>query len=240
MTDAAGGTDIISCFVLGNPIGKVYRGEIQTPGLGLRVCVFNEEGKSVAGEKGELVCTLPFPCQPIYFWNDPERIKYDASYFNKYENVWHHGDWMEMTSHGGAIIYGRSDSTLNPGGIRIGTAEIYRQVEQFNEILESVVVEQFWKNETRIILFVVMKEEIQLDTLLIDALKNKLKTSCSPRHVPAKIISVPAIPTTKSGKIMEIAVKYVINNMAVKNKDSMANPESLSYFQNLTQLTQDS
>ncbi|MES2616096.1 MAG: acetoacetate--CoA ligase [Bdellovibrionota bacterium] len=239
LASISGGTDIVSCFVLGNPIGKVYRGEIQTPGLGMKVCVFNDEGKSLFSEKGELVCTLPFPSQPIYFWNDEGRKKYDACYFSKYENVWHHGDWMELTQHGGVIIYGRSDSTLNPNGVRIGTAEIYRQVEQFDEINESVVVEQYWKDENRIVLFVVMKKGVELSSQFIDKIKNKLKTACSPRHVPAKIIAVPAIPRTKSGKIMEIAVKCVINGLDVKNKDAMDNPECLSYFEKNTQLNMD-
>lgn len=239
LASIAGGTDIVSCFVLGNPIGKVYRGEIQTPGLGMKICAFDEEGKSLVGEKGELVCTLPFPCQPIYFWNDEGRKKYDASYFSKYENVWHHGDWIEITQHGGVIIYGRSDSTLNPGGVRIGTAEIYRQVEQLDEILESVVVEQQWKGDNRIVLFVVVKENVLLDEKLKDKIKLKLKTACSPRHVPAKIIAVPAIPRTKSGKIMEMAVKYVINHLEIKNKDAMANPEALAYFQNLSEIALD-
>ncbi len=236
LSSLSGGTDIISCFVLGNPIKEVCRGEIQCVGLGMKVCVFNEEGKSVVNEKGELVCTLPFPSQPIFFWNDINRKKYDASYFNKYDNIWHHGDWMEITQQGGVIIYGRSDTTLNPGGVRIGTAEIYRQVEQLHEIVESIVVEQQWQGDNRIVLFVVLAKDLELNQQLKEKIKNKLRINCSPRHVPAKIISVPEIPRTKSGKIMENAVKYTIHNREVKNKEAMLNPEVLSYFQDIEEL----
>ncbi|KAB8040686.1 acetoacetate--CoA ligase [Silvanigrella paludirubra] len=237
LSSLSGGTDIISCFVLGNPIGKVYRGEIQSCGLGMKVEVFSDEGKKIYSDKGELVCSLPFPSQPIYFWNDKDNSKYKASYFNKYKNVWHHGDWMEINDHGGIIIYGRSDSTLNPGGVRIGTAEIYRQVEQFDEIIESLAIDQKWGNDSRIILFVKMKEGKNLSDLLIQDIKLKLKINCSPRHIPAKIIAVPDIPKTKSGKIVEIAVKNIVNKNEVKNKESMANPDSLLFFENINELT---
>jgi acetoacetyl-CoA synthetase len=239
LASISGGTDILSCFLLGNPIGPVYSGELQTAGLGMKVAVFDENGESIVGKKGELVCTKPFPSQPVCFWNDPQRQKYNSSYFSKFKNVWHHGDWMELNKRGGAIIYGRSDSTLNPGGIRIGTAEIYRQVEQFDEILESVVVEHQWKNDTRIILFVVMQNSHVLSEQLIEQIKTKLRTNCSPRHVPAKVIAVAEIPKTKSGKIMEIAVKYAINNIEVKNQGAMLNPDALTYFKNLSQLNMD-
>lgn len=236
LSSLSGGTDIVSCFVLGNPIGPVYRGEIQTRGLGMKVEVFNEQGQSVVGEKGELVCTLPFPSMPVSFWNDSEKKKYHASYFEKYENIWHHGDWMELTQNGGAIIYGRSDATLNPNGVRIGTAEIYRQVEQFEEILECVAVDQRWQGDTRIVLFVKMRPNAALTELLQKDIKQRLRTHCSPRHVPAKIVAIPDIPRTKSGKIMEIAVKRVIHQEPVQNKEAMANPEALAFFENLPQL----
>ncbi len=237
LSSLSGGTDIISCFVLGNPIGNVYRGEIQTRGLGMSVEVYNEEGKSMIGEKGELVCTLPFPSQPIFFWNDEGNKKYHASYFEKFYNVWHHADWMELTKQGGVIIYGRSDATLNPGGVRIGTAEIYRQVEQFDDVLESIVVDQKWGNDSRIVLFVKLKNNISLNNELIQAIKLKLRKNCSPRHVPSKIIAVPDIPRTKSGKIVELAVRNIINKQEFKNKESMANPESLKFFENLSELS---
>ncbi|WGL59904.1 acetoacetate--CoA ligase [Pigmentibacter sp. JX0631] len=236
LSSLSGGTDIISCFVLGNPIGKVFKGEIQTPGLGMRVEIFNDLGKSVKGEQGELVCTLPFPSQPIYFWNDPNNLKFYGSYFNKYNNVWQHGDWAEIKSSGGIVIYGRSDATLNPGGVRIGTSDIYRQVEQFEEILECIAVEQKWQNDTRVILFVKLKIDKDLTSSLVSEIKNKLKINCSPRHVPAKIISVPDIPRTRSGKIVETAVKSVINGLEVKNKEAMANPEVLTYYENHPEL----
>lgn len=236
LSSLSGGTDIISCFVLGNPIGKVYKGEIQSRGLGMKVAVFNEEGKPVLNQKGELVCLFPFPSQPIYFWNDPDRSKYYNSYFHKFTNVWHHGDWAELKDNGGVIIYGRSDATLNPGGVRIGTAEIYRQVEQFEEILESIAVDQKWQNDSRIILFVKLKDNFTLSPKLISDIKNKLRENCSPRHVPAKIIAVPDIPRTRSGKIVETAVRNVINSLEVKNREAMANPEVLVYYANHPEL----
>ncbi len=236
LSSLSGGTDIISCFVLGNPIGKVFKGEIQTRGLGMKVEVFNEEGKSIKNAKGELVCTLPFPSQPIFFWQDANNEKYYNSYFSKFANIWYHGDWAELKENGGVVIYGRSDATLNPGGVRIGTAEIYRQVEQFAEISESLAVDQKWRNDTRIILFVKLKQNCSLDINLINAIKNKLKVNCSPRHVPAKIIPVPDIPRTRSGKIVETAVRNVINALEVKNKESMANPEVLAFYEKLPEL----
>ncbi len=237
LSSLSGGTDIISCFVLGNPIGNVYRGEIQTRGLGMKVEVYNEEGKSIIGEKGELVCTLPFPCQPIFFWNDEGNKKYHASYFEKFQNVWHHGDWIELNKQGGVIIYGRSDATLNPGGVRIGTAEIYRQVEQFDDVLESIVVDQKWGNDSRIVLFIKLKNNVSLNSELIQSINSRLRKNCSPRHVPSKIIAVPDIPRTKSGKIVELAVRNIINKQGVKNKESLANPESLKFYENLPELS---
>lgn len=239
LASLSGGTDILSCFVLGCPIKAVIRGQIQCRGLGMKVQVFDEAGHALVGQKGELVCTLPFPSQPIYFYHDMDRKKYHSSYFSKYDNVWCHGDWIEITPQGGVLIYGRSDTTLNPGGVRIGTAEIYRQVEQFEQILESVVVEQQWQNDTRMVLFVKMKDESNLDAALIDAIKLKLRQNCSPRHVPAKVISVAEIPRTKSGKIVEIAIKNVINGFDVKNRESLANPHALSYFENINELKMD-
>ncbi|WP_186644497.1 acetoacetate--CoA ligase [Fluviispira vulneris] len=239
LSSLSGGTDIISCFVLGNPIGKVYRGEIQTRGLGMKVEVFNENGESVVQQKGEMVCSFPFPSQPIYFWNDPEKIKYKASYFERFKNIWHHGDWIEITQHNGIIIYGRSDATLNPGGVRIGTAEIYRQVEQFEEVLECIAVDQNWKNDNRIILFLRLRESVTLTEKLITDIKSALRKNCSPRHVPAKIIAIPDIPKTKSGKIVEIAVRNTIHNIEIKNKESMANPECLAFFKNIIELNMD-
>jgi acetoacetyl-CoA synthetase len=239
LSSLSGGTDILSCFVLGCPIKNVIRGEIQARGLGMKVEVFDEQGNSVVGQKGELVCTMPFPSAPLYFYNDTEQKKYHESYFSKYENTWCHGDWMELTSEGGAVIYGRSDTTLNSGGVRIGTSEIYRQVEQFDQILESVVVEQQWKNDTRIILFLKLKDDIQLDLVLIDSIKFKLRQNCSPRHVPAKIISIAEIPRTKSGKIVEIAVKNAINGIDVQNREVLANPHALAYFENINELSVD-
>jgi acetoacetyl-CoA synthetase len=237
LSSISGGTDIISCFVLGNPLLPVYRGEIQCKGLGMAVEVFNEEGKSVVGEKGELVCTKSFPSQPVGFWRDDEQKKYKQAYFSRFENVWCHGDYVELTERGGLIIYGRSDAVLNPGGVRIGTAEIYRQVEKLEEVAESIVVGQDWQNDVRVILFVKLKEGLALDEDLINKIKQTIRQNTTPRHVPAKILQVADIPRTKSGKIVEIAVRQVIHGEAVKNKEALANPEALEYFKNLRELS---
>lgn len=233
----SGGTDIVSCFVLGNPAKSVYRGEIQQRGFGLSVNVFGDDGKPVVvNQKGELVCTKPFPCQPIYFWNDQDKEKYKKAYFDRFPNIWCHGDYASLTENGGVIIYGRSDTTLNPGGVRIGTAEIYRQVETIPEVSESVVIGQETGDDVRVILFVKMQAGAILNEELIQILKQRIKVGASPRHVPTKIIQVADIPRTISGKVVELAVKNVVHGEEVKNKESLANPESLKLFANLPEL----
>jgi len=231
LSSISGGTDIISCFVLGNPNGPVRRGEIQAKGLGLAVEVWDEDGHSNIGEKGELVCRQAFPCMPVKFWNDKDNECYLDAYFSRFPDVWAHGDFAEQTANGGFIIYGRSDATLNPGGVRIGTAEIYRQVEQFEEVMESVAVGQEWDEDICILLFVVLKHGITLDEVLIDRIKQQIHSGASPRHVPAKIYQVPDIPRTRSGKITELAIRDVIHGREVKNSEALANPEALDYFQ---------
>jgi acetoacetyl-CoA synthetase len=236
LSSISGGTDIISCFVLGNPIGPVWRGEIQAPGLGMKVEVYDETGRPIQGEKGELVCTRPFPSMPVGFWNDPGDAKYRAAYFEQYPGVWRHGDWIEQTQHGGFVIYGRSDAVLNPGGVRIGTAEIYRQVEQLDEVEESIVVGQDWQGDVRVVLFVKLKAGARLDAALERKIKERIRANTTPRHVPAKILEVPEIPRTKSGKIVELAVRDVIHGRAVKNKEALANPEALAHFERRPEL----
>jgi acetoacetyl-CoA synthetase len=236
LSSISGGTDIVSCFVLGNPIGPVWRGEIQAKGLGMAVEVFDEHGKPRKGEKGELVCTKPFPSMPVGFWNDPDGSKYRAAYFEKYPNVWRHGDWCEETGHGGFIIYGRSDAVLNPGGVRIGTAEIYRQVEQLDEVLESLVIGQDWEGDVRVVLFVKLKDAVALDDALVARIKRRVRDNATPRHVPSKIVQVADIPRTRSGKIVELAVRDVVHGRAVKNIEALANPEALEHFRNRPEL----
>jgi acetoacetyl-CoA synthetase len=236
LASISGGTDICGCFVLGNPMAPVWRGEIQAPALGVAVDVFDENGAPGAGGKGELVCTRPFPSMPIAFWNDPQERKYRAAYFSRFENVWHHGDFAEWTPHGGIIIHGRSDATLNPGGVRIGTAEIYRQVEQLPEIQESIVVGQDWDHDVRVVLFVVLKPGLKLDEALQSRIRQQIRTGASPRHVPAKIIAVTDIPRTKSGKITELAVRDIVHGREVKNKEALANPEALELFRGIPEL----
>ena len=236
LASISGGTDIISCFVLGNPIAPVYRGEIQTRGLGMKVEVFDDEGHSVVGRKGELVCTAPFPSMPIGFWNDPEGEKYRKAYFSRFPGVWCHGDYVMLTERGGMIIYGRSDAVLNPGGVRIGTAEIYRQVEQLDEVEESLAVGQQWKGDVRVILFVKLREGIELDQELQEKIRLQIRRNTTPRHVPARIIQVPDIPRTKSGKITELAVTDVIHGRPVKNREALQNPEALDVFADLPEL----
>lgn len=236
LSSLSGGTDIVSCFMLGNPAGPVWRGEIQMRGLGLKVEVWDENGKPVKGEKGELVCTRPFPCMPIGFWNDPGDKRYKAAYFERYPNIWHHGDYVELTEHDGIVVYGRSDAVLNPGGVRIGTAEIYRQVEQLPEILESIVIGQDWHGDVRVVLFVRLRPGVILDEKLEKKIKNQIRANTTPRHVPAKIIAVTDIPRTKSGKIVELAVRDVVHGNAVKNKEALANPEALDLYANLAEL----
>jgi acetoacetyl-CoA synthetase len=230
LASIAGGTDLISCFALGNPLLPVYRGELQCRGLGMKAEIFTAEGRSVREQKGELVCTAPFPSMPIGFWNDSGGRKYRAAYFERFPNVWHHGDYAELTAHGGMIIYGRSDAVLNPGGVRIGTAEIYRIVEQFAEIAESIVVGQEWGDDTRVVLFVRLQPGAKLDAPLEQRLREAIKSRASPRHVPAKILAVADIPRTMNGKIVEIAVREAIHGRPIGNRDALANPEALDYF----------
>ena len=240
LSSISGGTDIISCFALGNPIGPVYRGELQTRGLAMKVEIFDEKGRWVQGQPGELVCTAPFPSMPVSFWNDPDGAKYRAAYFDAYPNVWRHGDWAELTSRGGMVIYGRSDATLNPQGVRIGTAEIYRQVEQLDEIVESIVVGQDvvgdYGTDVRVVLFVRLRDGLQLDEALRERIRRQIKDNTSPHHVPKKIIQVADIPRTISGKITELAVRDVIHGRPVKNVDALANPAALNLFRDLPEL----
>jgi acetoacetyl-CoA synthetase len=221
----SGGTDLVGCFIGGNPMSPVRRGEIQGPILGMDVHVFDDQGKSIQNKKGELVCIQSFPTMPLFFWNDNNNKKYQDAYFNKFENVWCHGDYILKTKNNGFIIYGRSDATLNPGGVRIGTAEIYRQVEQLDEVLEGLVVGQIWHGDTRVILFVRLNSNYHLTQELVDKIKVKIRSGASPRHVPSKIISVKDIPRTKSGKIAELAVRDLIHNKQINNQKELANPE---------------
>lgn len=238
LASISGGTDIISCFVLGNPLSPVWRGEIQGPGLGMAVDVFDDEGKPIppGAGSGELVCTKPFPCMPVQFWNDADGVKYHDAYFARFDNIWCHGDWVERTAHDGFIIHGRSDATLNPGGVRIGTAEIYRQVEQVAEVLESMAVGQDWQGDVRVVLFVKLKPGAVLDDGLRETIKKKIRSGASPRHVPAKIIAVADIPRTKSNKITELAVRHIIHGRPVKNVEALANPEALALYKDLPEL----
>jgi acetoacetyl-CoA synthetase len=236
LASISGGTDIVSCFVLGDPTSPVWRGEIQAPGLGLAMDVWSDDGKHIVEEKGELVCAKAFPSMPVMFWNDPEGKKYRAAYFERFDNIWCHGDFAEWTTHGGLIIHGRSDATLNPGGVRIGTAEIYAQVEQIPEVLEAIAIGQDFDNDVRVILFVRLKEGVTLDEALTAKIKTKIRTGASPRHVPAKVIQVADIPRTKSGKITELAVRDVVCGRAVKNTEALANPEALALYKDLAEL----
>lgn len=236
LSSISGGTDIVSCFMVGNPIGPVWPGELQSRGLGLRVEVFDQAGKSVIGQKGELVCTAPFPSMPLGFWGDESGEKFHNAYFAEYENVWVHRDYVELTEHKGMIIYGRSDATLNPGGVRIGTAEIYRQVEKIDAIQESLVIGQDWQGDVRIVLFVKLKEGSELDDQLKQNIVSTIRTNATPRHVPRKIVAVSDIPRTMSGKIVEMAVHNVVHGLPVKNSESLANPEALQLFKNIPAL----
>ena len=243
LSSISGGTDIVSCFALGNPTLPVWRGELQCRGLGMEVDVFDENGKPVpAGtdERGELVCTAPFPSMPIGFWNDPDGSKYRAAYFERFPNVWTHGDYVELTEHGGLVIHGRSDATLNPGGVRIGMAEIYRQVEQLPEIVESIVIGQDWPpgevGDVRVVLFVKLAEGLKLDERLIEKIRAHVRANTTPRHVPAKIVQVSDIPRTKSNKIVELAVRNVVHGLPVRNAEALANPEALEQFRDRPEL----
>jgi acetoacetyl-CoA synthetase len=236
LSSISGGTDIVSCFVLGNPVLPVYRGEIQCRGLGMKAEVYDEDGKPVLEKKGELVCTRPFPSMPIGFWRDPDASRYHEAYFAKYPKVWCHGDYVELTERGGMIIYGRSDAVLNPGGVRIGTAEIYRQVEQLEEVMESLVIGQDWNKDVRVVLFVKLREGLALSDALIDKIKNQIRANTTPRHVPARVLQVADIPRTKSGKIVELAVRNVVHGRSIKNAEALANPEALEHYANRVEL----
>ena len=237
LSSISGGTDIISCFALGNPALPVYAGELQCRGLGMAVEVWNDDGKPVLQEKGELVCSKSFPCMPIGFWNDPDGSKYHSAYFENWPGVWAHGDYAEITGHGGVIIYGRSDAVLNPGGVRIGTAEIYRQVEKVEEVLDSICIGQEWRDDVRVVLFVVLREGLELDDDLIQKIRTTIRANTTPRHVPAKVIQVADIPRTISGKIVELAVRNVVHGKPVKNQEALANPEALKLFEGLEALS---
>jgi acetoacetyl-CoA synthetase len=239
LASISGGTDLNGCFALGNPMGPVYAGELQCRGLAMKVDAFDEAGQAVINRMGELVCKAPFPSMPIYFWDDPDNKKYHSAYFDVYPGVWRHGDYIEINDRGGVIIYGRSDATLNPGGVRIGTAEIYRQVEQLAEIEDSVVVSQDWKNNVRVILFVKMAKGQALTEEVKNRIKETIRTSASPRHVPAKILAVPDIPYTLNMKKVEMAVRKVIHQEPVLNKDALRNSEALDYYTDLEELQKD-
>ncbi len=236
LASISGGTDIIGLFVGGNPIGPVWRGEIQARTLGMKVEVFDEHGQPIRCQQGELVCTMPFPSMPVGFWNDPDGRKYRAAYFEKFPGVWCHGDYVELTEHDGVIIYGRSDAVLNPGGVRIGTAEIYRQVEQLNDVVESVVIGQKWEGDERLVLFVRLREGVTLTPDLEQRIRDQIRRNTSPRHVPARIVQVADVPRTKSGKIVELAVRDIVHGRDIKNKEALANPEALDQFRDRPEL----
>jgi acetoacetyl-CoA synthetase len=236
LASISGGTDIVSCFALGCPTRPVHRGEIQCRGLGMSVDIFDDEGRPVRGERGELVCTAPFPSMPIGFWNDPDGRKYRAAYFERFPGVWHHGDYAALTEHDGMVIYGRSDAVLNPGGVRIGTAEIYAAVEGMEEVLESIAVGQDWQNDVRVVLFVRLQPGFVLDDPLRKKIRDTIRARATPRHVPAKVVAVADIPRTLSGKITELAVRNVIHGLPVKNIDALANPQALEHFKDLGEL----
>ncbi len=236
LASISGGTDIISCFMLGSPVSPVYAGEIQKRGLGMKVEAWDDDGRPVVGQKGELVCTAPFPSMPVSFWNDPGDEKYLDAYFRHYPGIWRHGDYIEITEHGGIVVYGRSDATLNPGGVRIGTAEIYRQVEALEEVVEALVIGQPWEDDVRVVLFVVLRPGVVLDQALQKRIWDHIRRNTTPRHVPAKILQVPEIPRTISGKLVEMAVLKTVQGEEVKNKDALANPQALNHFKDLAEL----
>jgi len=240
LSSISGGTDLIACFALGNPTLPVWRGEIQCKALGMAVEALDDEGEpQPPGRKGELACVKPFPSMPIYFWNDPDGAKYRKAYFETVPGVWCHGDYVEVTEHGGVIIYGRSDAVLNPGGVRIGTAEIYRQAEQLDEVVESIVIGQQWKGDVRVVLFVRLRDGLELDDDLAQRIRKQIRENTTPRHVPAKVLQVSDIPRTKSGKIVELAVRSVVHGDTVKNKEALANPEALELFAGRPELETD-
>jgi acetoacetyl-CoA synthetase len=238
LSSISGGTDIISCFIGGNPVLPVWRGEIQCAGLGMNVEVRDEDGTVLdPGHKGELCCSLPFPSMPVGFWHDDDGSRYREAYFEKFPGVWCHGDYIGQTVHGGYIVYGRSDAVLNPGGVRIGTAEIYRQAEQIDEVVESLVIGQQWRGDVRVVLFVRLRDGLVLDDALRDRIRSQIRSNTTPRHVPARIIQVADIPRTKSGKIVELAVRKVVHGEPVKNREALANPEALGLFADLPELS---
>jgi acetoacetyl-CoA synthetase len=239
LASISGGTDLNGCFALGNPMGPVYAGELQCRGLGMKVEAFDETGLPVVGQQGELVCTAAFPSMPIYFWNDPDMKKYHDAYFDMYPGVWRHGDYIVVTERGGVIMYGRSDATLNPGGVRIGTAEIYRQMDAIEEIADCVVVGQNWKNDVRVVLFVQLAPGHELNDDLRNRIRATIRANASPRHVPAKIVAIPDVPYTLNMKKVELAVRKVIHGKAVTNKDALRNPEALDYYADLPELQVD-
>ncbi len=236
LSSISGGTDLISCFALGNPTLPVVRGELQCRGLGMDVRSYDQHGRSVTNKKGELVCTKAFPSMPIHFWNDPDGSKYQKAYFETFPGIWHHGDYIEINDHGGVKIYGRSDATLNPGGVRIGTAEIYRVVEAYQEVEDSLVIGQEWEDDQRVILFLKMSMGNDLSDDLMKNIKNEIRTHCSPRHVPAIILETPEIPYTINGKKVEIAVRKIIAGSTIANQDALANPDSLGFYKDLPEL----
>jgi acetoacetyl-CoA synthetase len=239
LSSISGGTDIISCFVLGNPVLPVRRGEVQCRGLGMAVEIWNDAGEAVIGERGELVCTRPFPSAPVRFWNDRDGARYRAAYFERFDGIWAHGDFAELTDEGGIVIYGRSDAVLNPGGVRIGTAEIYRQVEKLDEVIESIAIGQDWKDDVRVVLFVVLRDGVELDDEMRQRIRTVIRENTTPRHVPAKIVAVPDIPRTKSGKIVELAVRSVVHGEAVGNTEALANADALAHFEGIAELQTD-
>ena len=233
----SGGTDLLSCFVLSNPLSPVVKGEIQCKALGMDVDIFNENGESIVNEEGELVCKNSFPSMPIKFWNDPDDKKYKDAYFEKFTGIWRHGDWAKITERGTIVIYGRSDATLNPGGVRIGTAEIYNTVEKLNEVVESIVIAQNWDNDVRIVLFLKLADDLELTESLKEKVIDQIRTNLTPRHIPAKVVSVPDIPRTRSGKITELAVRDIVHGKEIKNKEALANPKALLHFSNIPDLS---
>jgi acetoacetyl-CoA synthetase len=236
LASVSGGTDIISCFALGDPIGPVWRGELQCRGLGMAVQVYDDDGRPLREEKGELVCTAPFPSMPVEFWNDPEGAKYRAAYFERYPGIWWHGDYVELTAHDGLVFYGRSDAVLNPGGVRIGTAEIYRQVERLDEVVESLAIGQTWESDVRVVLFVRLRDGLVLDDVLTERIRREIRENTTPRHVPARVVQVADIPRTKSGKIVELAVRNVVHGRPVRNLEALANPEALEHYRERAEL----
>ncbi len=238
LSSMCGGTDILGCFMAGNPTGAVWRGEIQARVLGMAMDVFDDAGKPVRGEKGELVCTRPFPSMPVAFWDDADGARYRAAYFERYPGIWHHGDFVELTEHDGVIVYGRSDATLNPGGVRIGTSEIYRQVEQIDAVEEAIVIGQDWDGDVRVVLFVKLREGLSLDDELVAEIRARIRKGCTPRHVPAKVLRVADIPRTKSGKIVELAVRDVVHGRAIKNIEALDNPQALDLYRDRPELRQ--